>query len=120
MVQATEKYKAEDEAAASRILAKNGLQSYVYNPRNTLTDDKLASKFDLADKTELESAVNETISWLDCSQEASKEEYASTQKEIVGGSTCILQDLLLLDVTSLSLGIETADGVMTTRQAKHH
>jgi hypothetical protein len=51
MVQEAEKYKAEDEAAASRIIAKNGLESYAYNLRNTLTDDKLASKFDPADKT---------------------------------------------------------------------
>jgi L1 cell adhesion molecule like protein len=42
--------------------------------RNTLTDDKLASKFDPADKTKLQSAVDETITWLDGSQEASKGE----------------------------------------------
>ena len=82
MVQEAEKYKAEDEAAASRITAKNGLESYSYNLRNTLSDDKLASKFDPADKSKLESAVNETISWLDSSQEASKEEYESKQKEL--------------------------------------
>jgi heat shock protein 1/8 len=74
MVQEAEKYKAEDEAATSRITAKNDLESYGFNPRNTLTDDKLDSKFEPADnKTKLESAVNETISWLDSSQEASKE-----------------------------------------------
>jgi L1 cell adhesion molecule like protein len=47
-----------------------------------LADDKLASKFEPADKSKLESAVNETISWLDASQEASKEEYESRQKEL--------------------------------------
>ena len=99
MVQEAEKYKgksnvipsltitkppfsAEDEAAASRITAKNGLESYAYNLRNSLNDEQLAGKFDPADKSKLESAVNETISWLDASQEGSKEEYEEKQKEL--------------------------------------
>jgi L1 cell adhesion molecule like protein len=93
MVQEAEKYKAEDEAAASRITAKNGLESYSYNLRNTLADDKLASKFEPADKSKLESAVNETISWLDASQEASKEEYESRQKELEAIANPIMQRL---------------------------
>ena len=35
-----------------------------------------------ADKTELEGAVNDTIKWLDASQEGSKEEYEEKQKEL--------------------------------------
>ncbi|KAJ6481946.1 heat shock protein 70 family, partial [Mycena sanguinolenta] len=50
MVEEAEKSRAEDEAAASRIAAKNGLEPYSYNPRNSLTDEKLADKFDPADK----------------------------------------------------------------------
>ena len=73
---------AEDEAAAARIASKNGLESYSYNLRNSINDEKLADKFDPADKSKLESAVNDTISWLDASQEASKEEYESKQKEL--------------------------------------
>jgi heat shock protein 1/8 len=72
----------EDEAAAARIASKNGLESYSYNLRNSIKDEKLADKFDPADKAKLESAVNETIAWLDASQEASKEEYESKQKEL--------------------------------------
>ncbi|KAF7314018.1 Heat shock protein HSS1 [Mycena chlorophos] len=37
---------------------------------------------DEADKTKLETAVNETIKWLDASQEGSKEEYEEKQKEL--------------------------------------
>lgn len=80
----TRPFSAEDEAAAARISAKNGLESYSYNLRNSLTDEKLADKFDPADKSKLESAVNEAISWLDSSQEASKEEYEEKQKELEG------------------------------------
>ena len=49
-----------------------------------MNDEKLAGKFEPADKTKLESAVNETISWLDASQEGSKEEYEEKQKELEG------------------------------------
>ena len=75
---------AEDEAAAARIASKNGLESYAYNLRNSISDEKLAGKFEPADKTRLETAVNEAISWLDSSQEASKEEYEEKQKELEG------------------------------------
>ncbi|KAG6903224.1 Homospermidine synthase 1 [Termitomyces sp. Mi166 len=93
MVQQAEQYKAEDEAAAARIAAKNSLESYAYNLRNSITDEKLADKFDAGDKAKLEGAVNETISWLDASQEASKEEYESKQKELEGIANPIMQKL---------------------------
>ena len=73
---------AEDEAAASRIQSKNGLESYAYNLRNSINDEKLADKFEAGDKAKLDTAVNETIQWLDSSQEASKEEYDEKQKEL--------------------------------------
>ncbi|KAG1147533.1 hypothetical protein G6F37_002746 [Rhizopus arrhizus] len=82
MVNDAEKYKAEDEEAASRIQAKNGLESYAYNLRNTLQDEKVGGALPEDDKTKLNAAVDEAIKWLDESQEASKEEYESKQKEL--------------------------------------
>ncbi|KAI8073347.1 hsp71-like protein [Gongronella butleri] len=82
MVSDAEKYKAEDEEAAARISAKNGLESYSYNLRNTLNDEKVAGALSAEDKETIQKAVDEAISWLDASQEASKEEYESKQKEL--------------------------------------
>ncbi|KAJ7632545.1 heat shock cognate 70 [Roridomyces roridus] len=93
MVNEAEQYKAEDEAAAARIASKNGLESYAYNLRNSLTDEKLADKFDAADKAKLESAVNDAIKWLDASQEGSKEEYEEKQKELEAIANPIMQKL---------------------------
>lgn len=84
---------AEDEAATARIQAKNGLESYSYNLRNSLTDEKLADKFDPADKAKLKSAVDDAIAWLDNSQEASKEEYEERQKDLEGVANPIMQKL---------------------------
>ncbi|KAI8884886.1 70 kDa heat shock protein 3 [Backusella circina FSU 941] len=82
MVNDAEKYKAEDEEAAARIQAKNGLESYAYNLRNTLQDEKVGGALPEDEKTKLSAAVDESIKWLDESQEASKEEYESKQKEL--------------------------------------
>ena len=86
-------FLAEDEEAAARISSKNGLESYAYNLRNSLNDDQLSGKFEADDKTKLETAVNEAIQWLDNSQEASKDEYESKQKELEAIANPIMQRL---------------------------
>ncbi|KAI0365302.1 HSP70-domain-containing protein [Pilatotrama ljubarskyi] len=59
---------------------------------SSLTDEKLAGKFDPTDKKKLEYAVNETISWLDTSSVASKE-YEEHQKELESVANPIMQKL---------------------------
>ncbi|KAI3648903.1 hypothetical protein MP228_006757 [Amoeboaphelidium protococcarum] len=93
MVSEAEKYKKQDEEATARIHAKNGLESYAYNLRNTLNDDNLKGKIDGADKETLEKAITETISWLDQNLEASKEEFESKQKELEGTANPIMTKL---------------------------
>lgn len=82
MVAEAEKYKAEDEAAAERIQAKNGLESYAYNLKNSLADEKISAKMDGGDKAKLENAIDSAIKWLDGNQEADKAEYEHHQKEL--------------------------------------
>ena len=43
MVQEAEKYKAEDEDARKRIDAKNALENYAFNMRNTIKDEKVCA-----------------------------------------------------------------------------
>ncbi|KAF8522226.1 hsp71-like protein [Hysterangium stoloniferum] len=93
MVAEAEKYKSEDEAATARIAAKNGLESYAYNLRNSLNDENITGKMDAADKSKLDTAITEAIQWLDASQEASKEEYEEHQKELEAVANPIMQKL---------------------------
>ncbi|KAI6162486.1 heat shock protein 70 family [Pisolithus thermaeus] len=79
MIWEAEMYKAEDGAAAARIQSKNDLESYAYDLRNSI------EKLDIA--------VNETISWLDGSQEASKEEYDGQKRELRATVNAIMQKL---------------------------
>ena len=41
MVQEAEKYKSEDEAHKEKIEAKNSLENYAFNMRNTIRDEKV-------------------------------------------------------------------------------
>merc|ERR1712224_1057265 len=74
----------EDKKVKERIDARNGLESYLYNLKNTLDDDEkgLADKLSDEDKEELESTINEALDWLDENPEADKDEYDEKQKEV--------------------------------------
>jgi L1 cell adhesion molecule like protein len=69
------------------------LESYAFSLRTTLNDGNLAGKLDTADKTRLESAVDEAIKWLDASQEAAKEEYDDRKRELEAIANPIMQKL---------------------------
>jgi heat shock protein 1/8 len=74
---------AKGEVAVAYVQAKNAIETYVYNLRNSFNKEKLASKFDPVNQSKLKSAISETISWPNALQEASKDEYESRQKELV-------------------------------------
>ncbi|KAH8672649.1 putative heat shock 70 kDa protein 2 [Tricladium varicosporioides] len=82
MLAEAEKYKEEDELEAARISAKNGLESYAYSLKNTLSDSKVDEKLEAADKEKLKAEIDKTVAWLDESQAATKEEYEEHQKEL--------------------------------------
>nr|AAA82183.1 70 kDa heat shock protein [Neurospora crassa] len=82
MLAEAEKFKEEDEAEAKRVAAKNGLESYAYSLRNTLSDSKVDEKLDAADKEKLKSEIDKIVAWLDENQQATREEYEERQKEL--------------------------------------
>jgi len=82
MVQAAEKFKAEDEANKTRIEAKNALENYCYTLRNTMQEEKLKEKFTEADKEAMEKAIKETLDWLEKNQLGEKEEFEAKQKDL--------------------------------------
>merc|ERR1712070_313454 len=85
-----EKYKAEDEAVKARLGARNGLESFAYNLKNSVNDKNLQDKIAQPDKDKLLSAVEATISWLDNNQQAEKDEYDAKQKELQDVSAPIM------------------------------
>jgi len=84
MVQDAEKYKSEDEEHKKKVEAKNSLENYAYNMRNTIQDEKIASKLPADDKKKIEDAVEQAIQWLDSNQLAEVEEFDDKMKELEG------------------------------------
>ena len=65
MVQEAEKYKSEDDVQRDKVSAKNGVESYAFNMKSTVEDEKLAGKISEEDKQKILDKCNEVISWLD-------------------------------------------------------
>ena len=84
-VEEAEEFAEEDRKIKERVDARNSLETYAYNMKNTISDsDKLADKLDEDDKNTIEESVKEILDWLDDNQNAEKEEYEEKLKEIEG------------------------------------
>merc|ERR1712194_620355 len=77
-----EEFAEEDKKVKERIDARNGLESYLYNLKNTLDDDEKADSISAEDKKELQDIVDETLDWMEENPEAEKEDYDGKQKEV--------------------------------------
>ncbi|KAM7469668.1 hypothetical protein LguiA_007851 [Lonicera macranthoides] len=81
-VKEAEEFAEEDKKVKERIDAKNSLETYIYNMKNTI-NDKLGDKISGDDKEKIESALNEGLEWLENeSQDAEKEDFEDKMKEI--------------------------------------
>jgi len=82
MVNDAEKFKQEDEKQRERITAKNNLESYCFNLKQSMEDDKVKDKISEEDRKKVLDACNDAIKWMDANQLAEKEEFEHKQKEI--------------------------------------
>ncbi|CAN6461814.1 unnamed protein product [Victoria cruziana] len=83
MVREAEEFAEEDKKVKEKIDARNSLETYVYNMKNTISDkDKLADKLEADEKEKVEAAVKEALEWLDENQGAEKEDYEEKLKEV--------------------------------------
>ncbi|PNH12143.1 Heat shock protein [Tetrabaena socialis] len=82
MVQEAEKYKADDEQLKKVVEAKNGLENYAYNMRNTIREDKVASQLSASDKETMEKEITGAMEWLEANQMAEVEEFEHRLKEL--------------------------------------
>ncbi len=80
MVEEAEKHAADDKQRMERVEAKNQLESYLYNTRNAIREDKVKDTLGEGTVEEVEGWVKEGIEWLEAHPEAMKEEYEEKQK----------------------------------------
>jgi L1 cell adhesion molecule like protein len=84
MVQEAEKYKAQDDAVKERIEAKNGLEHYLFQIKQSLDDEKLKETFTDDDKKVIQDVSAEGLQWLESNTDATAEQIKEKQKEIEG------------------------------------
>jgi L1 cell adhesion molecule like protein len=82
MVTDAEKYKEDDEKQKERIAAKNSLESYSFNMKSTVEDEKLKDKISEEDKKTISDKCEEVIKWLDANNLAEKDEFEYKQEEL--------------------------------------
>ena len=81
LVEEAEKNAAEDKVKMERVDAKNGLEGYLYNTRNSIREDKVKETLGEDTVKEVEDWIQEGISWLDSHPDAEKGEYEEQQKK---------------------------------------
>lgn len=81
MMRDFEKFKAQDEAAAQKVEARNGFDSFLYQTKNQLNGE-VGGKLEASDKEMLLGKIEEAMRWTESHTSASVEEYEQKKKEI--------------------------------------
>jgi L1 cell adhesion molecule like protein len=82
MLADAEKYKKEDEAQRERISAKNSLESYCFNMKDSINNDQISSKLSTDDKSKINETIESTLKWMEINQLADKDEFEHKRKEV--------------------------------------
>ena len=82
MVEEEEKYKNEDEQTRLKIEAKNSLENYAYNIKNTIKDEKIKGKITETEKEDIEKKVSEILEFIEKNEDLEKEEYEEKENEL--------------------------------------
>eukprot|EP01103_Thecamoeba_quadrilineata_P000989 TRINITY_DN10878_c0_g1_i1.p1 TRINITY_DN10878_c0_g1~~TRINITY_DN10878_c0_g1_i1.p1 ORF type:complete len:662 (-),score=168.60 TRINITY_DN10878_c0_g1_i1:144-1865(-) len=83
MVKEAEEASEEDKKVKERVEARNSLENYAYSVRNTINDkEKTGAKITDEDRGAIDAALKDTFEFLDSNQQAEKEEYDATYKEL--------------------------------------
>jgi len=83
MVEEAEAAAEDDKKARQRVEAKNQLENYAYQIRNTLNDEeKVKDKITDDEKSTIEAAVKEAIDWVEDNTNAEKEDFDEQYKTL--------------------------------------
>ncbi len=85
LVRNAEEAAAEDARRFERVEAKNQLESFLYNTRNSIADEAISSKLPADDKAKIDKAVADGIQWLEAEgDDADVETLKGKMKEVEG------------------------------------
>ena len=82
MVENADKFAAEDKVKMERVEAKNDLESYLYNARNTMREEKTKEKLGEEDAKKGEEYLQTGITWLEAHADAETQEFKDEKKRV--------------------------------------
>lgn len=91
MIKEAEDFKEEDAKNRERIDAKNELENYCFNMKNTLSSNEI--KLDGEDKKKLTDSIDNELKWLDSNQLASTEELKGRLEDLTKVTSPIIQKM---------------------------
>ena len=95
MIKTAEKYKEEDEKKKENIDAKNGLENYLYNLKNSMTKKEGQEAPPTLDevKAEADPLIEEGLKWLEEHDKEETDVYKAKQKELEDKINPLMQKL---------------------------
>ena len=117
MMSDTERYKEEDDRHRDRLQAKNALERYASNMKQTIEDNKLKDKISDDERKSVLDKCNKVISWIDCNQVSlrfilyCRHVFYSSLRISTHGVFCLINfvvrvyDRLIVSITSSHWGI---------------
>lgn len=106
MVREAEEAAADDKARLAKVEARNEMEGYLYNARNSIRDDSVKSKLGEDAVADAEKTIQEGLDWLD----AHPAEEAETYKEELKRYEERVRPVLLRLYKGAEGGSEASDG----------
>lgn len=92
MLADAEKFAKQDEAQRQKVTAKNDLEGYAFQVKNSV-ENELKDKISESDRQSVVQKADEIISWLDNNQTAEKDEFEHQKKELEAVVNPIMSNL---------------------------
>lgn len=89
MIKDAEKFKEDDMKMKERLEAKNDLENYIYNARNSANTEEFKANVSEENVKKINELVKETIQWLEENDDCTKEEYSEKRKSLEDALTPI-------------------------------
>merc|ERR1712070_1332140 len=103
MVEEAEKYKNEDEKTRQNIEAKNSLENYTYNIKNTIKDEKFKDKITDTERETIDKKVSEILTFIEQNEDLEKEQYEEKENELKNLANPIITKMKILALKSKKL-----------------
>jgi heat shock protein 1/8 len=82
MIEEAEKYKAQDDAQAAKVHAREEAKNYCYQLLETLDNESLTSKLSEDDLEKFTNACNDTLEWIEQNDSVEKTELDATRRKL--------------------------------------